>query len=253
VNGSLPLHSGDLVLQVRNAPLPEVKMWGTRVCQTETWELWQDEAGRYVFLALEAPPLHGAIVDADFAAGEVFGDFLSNDGQGIYPLQSLDIRLFANWLANYGDVMLHASGVAVDGQGYCFVGASGAGKSTLAAVLTSTSRATVLGEDQVILRYQHGRFYIYGTPWHTDPAKCAPLGVPLSKLFLLDRTASPGVRPCAPLAGVARLLQTAFIPYYRPAAVSAIVDRLAFLVERVPFHILSYELGADALGLIEDA
>ena len=57
----------------------------------------------------------------------------------------------------------------------------------------------------------------------------------------------------SPPAGVARLLQTAFIPYYRPAAVAAILDRLALLAEHVPFHTLSYQLGEDVLELIQGA
>jgi hypothetical protein len=69
----------------------------------------------------------------------------------------------------------------------------------------------------------------------------------------MDRTAEHGVVPCDPLEGVARLLQTAFVPYYRPAAVSGILDRQALLSEQVPFYSLSYPLGADVLGLIGEA
>jgi hypothetical protein len=257
---------GDLVLLVRNEPLPEVNRWRVPLWVSKTWELWLDEAERYVFVApRQVPPRRLVVVDAGFTAGEVLGDFSSTNGEAPYPLQGIEIMLFANWLAGSGDLILHAAGVAVDNRGYCFAGTSGVGKSTLAASFLSSWRAApdvaatnrsspvMLGEDQVILRYLDGRFWVFGTPWHVDPAFCSPSGVPLEKLFFLERTSAVGVAPCAPLDGVARLLQTAFVPYYRPAAVSTIMDRLTLLAEQVPFYTLSYQLGADVTQFIRDA
>ena len=169
-----------------------------------------------------------------------------------YPLADIDVILLVNWLASFGDLILHASGVAYEGRGYCFAGVSGAGKSTLAAAFMA-SGLTVLGEDNLVLRYLEGRFWIFGTPWHRDPAACSPDGVPLEKLFFLDRTAAPGVAPLPPVRGTELLLQTAFVPYYRPAAVATILDRLALLAERVPFYTLSHRLGAGVMALVRDA
>jgi hypothetical protein len=111
----------------------------------------------------------------------------------------------------------------------------------------------VLGEDQVILRYLEGRFWIFGTPWHLNASLCSPLGVPLDKLFFLDRTSGHGAGPFGPLEGTARLLQTAFVPYYDRAGVTRILDTLARLAEQVRFYTLGYRLGADLLELVRDA
>ena len=240
----------DLQLAVRSETLPKGGPSGRRLALTETWELWQDDTGRLVFVAPRQSPPRWVTVDPGFRSGEILGDFRAELGAPQYPLQLIDIKLHANWLAERGDVMLHASGVAIDGRGYCFAAFSGIGKSTIAAALASDPSVTVLGEDQVVLRYLDGRFWIYGTPWHLNPAMCAPLGVPLEKLFLLDRSAPPGAAPCSPADGVTRLMQTAFVPYYRPAAVSAIMDRLALLAQQVPFRTLSYRLGTDPLPLV---
>lgn len=248
-----PEVSCDLVLRVRNQQMSEISPEWTPLCVTKAWELWLDEAGRYVFIARRQSPPRMAIVDPGFTAGEVIGDFASGSGEDAFPLQGLGIMFFVNWLAGCGDAILHAAGVVVDGKGYCFTGSSGAGKSTLAAALASNPAATVLGEDQVILRYIDGHFTIYGTPWHLNPDLCSPLGAPLEKLFFLDREAPHPLAAIAPFDGVTRLLQTAFIPYYRPKAVSAILDRLAILAEAVPFYTLGYRLGDDPLALIQGA
>jgi hypothetical protein len=262
-----------LTLSVREGRMRESEAWSPLYAPAETWQLWQDERGRYVFVpGCRDLPVRQITVDAGFELGEVIGKFSSqaNRGEALYPLQGIDAMIYVNWLAEVGDLVLHAAGVEVGGRGTCFAGHPGAGKSTLAAALmvdpgraaeAATTNATngdtgavvVLGEDNVILRYLEGRFWIFGTPWHLDPDRCDPRGVPLEKLFFLDRMLDPGVAPVGPLEGVARLLQTAFVPYYRPAAVSRILDRLALLSEQVPFYTLSYRLGADVLGLIGEA
>lgn len=248
-------HDG-LLMRVRKEAPSISDAWRPLYSSTETWRLWQDEVGRYIFCApRQSPPRRHVIVDLGFGNGDVIGEFGESVGAGgaVYPLQDIDMVLFVNWLANFGDVILHASGVVIDGQGYCFTGTSGVGKSTLAGALAVNPSVTVLGEDQVVLRYLDGDFWIYGTPWHINPAMCSPLGAPLKKLFFLDRSASHGVTPIAPLVGITRLLQTAFVPYYRPAAVSAILDRLTLLAEQMPFYILNYRLGTDPLRLISAA
>lgn len=249
--GSYLPGTGDaLILHLRNAPLPNSSLSETLLYRSESWEFWRDTAGRLNFLALEQVPPCKLTVSPDFKYGEVAGDFSQVAVKTIYPLENLEIRLFAAWLATRGDMILHASGVMVDGRGYCFVGSSGAGKSTLVTTLAADPAVTVLGEDQVILRYLEDRFWIFGTPWHIDPNRCSPDGVPLEKLFFLDRNAKPGVEWVTSMDGVARLLQTAFIPYYLQEALPAILDRLALLAETVSFHSLSYQLGSDPWSLI---
>ncbi len=246
--------AGGLSLSVREGPLRPMAGWRPVYAPAEGWQLWQDERERYVFVVPErSPPERQVTVDAGFHRGEVLGR-LGNEGpapEPQYPLEHIEIMLFANWLANSGELILHAAGVERDGRGYGFAGGSGSGKSTLAAACAQVPGSTVLGEDNLVLRCLEGRFWIFGTPWHLNPAMCSPLGAPLERLFFLDRTGAPGAHPCAPVDGIAQLLQSAFVPYYRPQAVSAILEHLTLLAEQVPFYTLHYELGTDAGALIE--
>lgn len=165
----------------------------------------------------------------------------------------LDIRLYLNWLANFGDLVLHASGFIFEGKGYCFLGESHRGKSTLVRDLAGTPGLTPLGEDQVILRYLDGQFRIFGTPWHTDASICSPLDAPLEKFFLLDRTREKTLERMRQLEVTARVLQTAFVPYYRDERMPLILERVGLLAERVPAFWLSYKLGQDGLYTILQA
>jgi hypothetical protein len=243
----------DLVLHIHSEILPERAPTERLLFRSETWELWMDGDGKYIFKGIDQFPQIQIVVDSSFTTGFAMGDFSSKTDEGIYPIKYLDINLFSVWLARLGDLLLHASGVMVDGKGYCFLGESGSGKSTLASALVPSPRVTILGEDQVILRYLDGRFWIYGTPWHQNPGMCTPEGTPLEKLFFLNRFSNPGVEKCLPFDGITRLLQTAFVPYYQPSWVTGIIDRLELLAELIPFHMFSYQLGSDPLQQILQA
>lgn len=241
-----------LHLRVRDGPLAAIRGWDPVACAPLVWRLWRREDGHMLFESLEqVPPSRHLVVDAGFRTGEIAGDF-GHATRSRYPLQDMDILLLANWLAGWGDLILHAAGAVIDGDGYCFAGESGAGKSTIAAALAASGGA-VLGEDTVILRCLDDTFWIFGTPWHTDPSRCSPAGAPLAKLFFPDRAAAHGAVPCSPLQGVSRLMRTAFVPYYRPDAVAHILDNLGLLAERVPFFTLNHNLGEDILPLLNPA
>lgn len=218
-----------------------------RICQVEIWEIWHDPLGRIVFFQPRETPPRWVVVDQDFQVGEVWGNFSPEIKAPFYPLQYIDIVLFANWLARYDDLILHAAGIAIDERGYAFIGASGWGKSTLVANLPQHPNLTILGDDQIILRYFDGHFWIFGTPWHLNPDFCSPLGVPLEKIFFLNRNIRQPVSPEKAINGITQLMQTAFIPYYRLYKVESLLNRLATMAENTPLFTLSYQLGTDIL------
>ncbi len=138
----------------------------------------------------------------------------------------------------------------IHGKGYFFAGQSGVGKSTLISALEGQPGVTVLGEDQVVIRFLRDQFWLFGTPWHTNPSLCSALGVPLHCGFFLDRDKEEGVAALTPVEGVARFFQTAFIPFYRPAAVERILENCSLLAKQIPFYSLSYRLGTNVLERI---
>lgn len=245
-----------LTLSVRQGALSSTKGWRRRYYDERSWRIWEDGVGRYIFIApKEWPPARQLTVDSAFSMGEVLGEFDLNLplDKAIYPLEGMDVVLFVNWLASLGDILLHASGIAYQGEGYVFSGSSGSGKSTLATELTTVPGVKVLGEDQVIVRWQNNRFMVYGTPWHTNPARCAPDGVPLKKLFFLNRKGTHAVESCGGKSGIEKVLQNAFIPYYNRSGVEHILETLPHFAGEVPFFTMGFQIGADVMALVKNA
>jgi len=252
-NANPQKENSELLLRVINAPTIESLKPKTNLFCSDNWDIWIDKNGSFFLEALRLPPARRVRVEADFSRGEIKGDFSGVDAGGVYPLQNMDMKLFVNWLAGFGDIILHTCGVAADGKGYCFSGPAGIGKSTLAAALQKNHNLTVLGEDQVILRYLDGQFLAFGTPWHDSPRMCSPQGVPLEKLFFLERNTNLVIAPLTPVEGTTRIMQNAFIPYYRQDLLPGILAHLELLTNQVPFFSLSYPLGSDPWQAILDA
>jgi hypothetical protein len=242
----LPAFSHLLKLQLRNREIDKQTTWKRRIFATEIWELWEDEEDHYVFINPQQPILREVVVEKDFRTGVVYGKFNTNPFKPSYPIpQDLEIVLFSNWLANYDDVILHASGIARNNKGYIFAGNSRVGKSTLVNELASDPANVALGEDQVVLRLIKGRFWVFGTPWHENPKLCSPMGVPLERLFFPTRERQDGIRDISAPESVVKLMTTAFVPYYRPDAVERILDRFLMVSQNLPVHSLKYQLGSD--------
>jgi hypothetical protein len=76
------------------------------------------------------------------------------------------------------------------------------------------------------------------------------MGVPLEKLFFLEKNGESSLKQLSALQGIIQLLQTAFIPYYRPDVLEKILGRLDLLAQSVPFGRLSYVPGDNILARI---
>lgn len=242
-----------LFIDVNNTSISPQLHLSDCLCSNEIWELWRDRQGQLVFTQPKQKPQRWVFIKPSFKRGEIVGDFPVINQKLDYPLQYLDIVIFSNWLANLGDLILHASGIALDGEGYCFIGDSGAGKSTLVRDLANRNKLTVLGEDQIVLRKIEDCFMVYGTPWHETPEMCSPIGVPLKKIFFLNKNASKKLSTVRNFDAIVKILQTAFYPVYRPEVLDGILARLATLAGEVRFFELAYERGSDVLQEIVNA
>lgn len=216
------------------------------------WQVGRDDAGHFVFHVPGPAPARWLSINDSFTRGTLTGDFSGLPGP-IYPFHTFDIITFANWLASQGELLIHASGFSWNGRGYAFIGPSGVGKSTLVANLLGRAGLTVLAEDQLAVRLFGGKYWIYGTPWHLRPGLYSNLGVPLEKVFFLQRSPGSALNPISPQEAFKQLLLKGFIPYYRQEVLEGIMDGLQSLTQAIPCFALAYQLGDDILTQVLNA
>jgi hypothetical protein len=212
----------------------------------------EGDAGQILIRGWTKPaPYCVAEVDAAWSRGIVYVPAArAGADRPIYPLDKIDVVITVNRLALAGDLLVHGAGILDGRRAYLFVGPSGAGKSTISGLWACLEDATVLGEDHTLVVQRQGRFWVFGGPWHSDPGRCAPLGAPLSAVFVLSHGPKTRATPCGRLEGVTSLLTNCFLPVYRRAAMAAVLDNMGRLCQEVPVFRLEFRPDRSAVEVV---
>jgi len=182
----------DWVIIHHHCGLPKIGNWGEEIYQRAPWVIYETPSS-YVYKMFvegnEEFPLI-AIFNKDHTEGHIYKgkNYIKIFKKG--NLTSLlcfptDQILFAQLLADRGGIILHGSGLIFKGKGYLFVGHSDAGKTTLVKIFHH--HAKILNDDRMIVRKEHGSYYLYGTPWHGDLSLVAPDRVLLKAILFLNQ------------------------------------------------------------------
>ena len=184
------------------------------------WKLFRNSEGfcfRLTSDFIGALPYKQAIVAPDFRSGriELSREYFA-PGQPVNPLEyPLDELLWIHRLSMGEGVEVHGCGViAPDGRGLLLTGHSGAGKSTSSRLWSRRDGARVLSDDRIILRCEHGRIWMYGTPWHGDAGIAEADRAPLDGIFVLSHGERNEIRPLSRTTASAELFARSFVPHH---------------------------------------
>jgi hypothetical protein len=159
-------------------------------------------------------------------------------------------------LEQFEGVLLHASGVAVDGRGYLFAGASGVGKTTVAQKLSG--RAAVLADDAVAVRWDGSGFRAFATPWNMDvewsgTSQATKEGVPLAAILHLQQSQFDGILSLPSSLAGAKLIAQIMpgLNWFSSRQVQHLLDLSVQLCEEVPGYDLRFTLGGDLWSTLQ--
>lgn len=148
-----------------------------------------------------------------------------------------------------GGTLLHAAGLALEGDGYAFVGYTRAGKTTL---VRDFPAAEVLGDDLVAVREACGAYRLYGSPWPGREGGGVDYGdVPLRAVFILHRELPPGLEAMSAPQAVAELASNAPRLGYAGEE-GELLDLFSRISGGVPIYRLSFGLDFDVPSWLRD-
>jgi hypothetical protein len=146
-------------------------------------------------------------------------------------------------------LLLHASGVVLEGAGCVFTGASGRGKTTVArlAARLAAGRAAVLSDENVILRIGAAGTgaELYSTPFwgHSTPPEMihrVNRRAPLAAICLLEHAADFRLDRLGPAEAIMALLTTEKVATERPDSAAAWLAAAGKVIAHAPVYRLSF-------------
>ena len=150
-----------------------------------------------------------------------------------YPLDGLVLYYLT---AINADVMLHASGVCYDTQGYVFSGTSGKGKTTIAGIWDNVG-AHVIHDDRVIIRNMGGMYWMFNTPVNKGDV---PKSAPLNRLFIIEHGIENCILPLRESSAVTSVIANCIQHNYDPEMIARFLGSISLLCSKVPVARLSF-------------
>ena len=141
--------------------------------------------------------------------------------------------------AGLGTLLLHASVTRYEGRGNLFFGVSGTGKSTHSRLWHEfVPGSDLMNDDNPVIRYEDGRFLVYGSPWSGKTLCYRNVVAPVNALVRLEQFPENRIARLEPLQAYASVI----------AAVSTIrwnhriMDQLVPTIERVAMTVPCFHL-----------
>jgi hypothetical protein len=153
-------------------------------------------------------------------------------------------------------LLLHATGISIEGKGHCFFGASGAGKTTVARL--AAGRGELLTDENVILQLAPDGPRLVSTPYwgHSTPPEMIrrkSRSVPLTALYELTHTPGFVLMRLGPGAAAAALLGTEKVATERVESADAWLAVAGRLVASVPVYRLGFRPTAELWDFLRES
>jgi hypothetical protein len=164
--------------------------------------------------------------------------WIAEAGDACDPLEyPLDGFVLYYLTAINGDIMIHASGVNIDRQGYLFSGISGKGKTTLAN-LWDKSGARIIHDDRIILRNTSSGYRMYNTPVYNDDK---PLESSLNKIFIIDHATSNKMLPIKGASAVSQVMANCIQHDWDSEIIARLLGSVSIMCSSIPVYHLFFK------------
>ena len=165
-------------------------------------------------------------------------------------------RELSRTMLHHNGFVLHASAILYRGQAVLFSADSGVGKTThtrLWQTVYGAGAVPILNDDKPAVRCMDGRYIAYGTPFSGNSEENRNESAPLRAIVLLERGASPAIRPLSAAEALPPLLAQTLRPHSNGDEMGLLLGFLDGLLRTVPVYQLTCNMDPESAVLAHDA
>ena len=141
--------------------------------------------------------------------------------------------------AGLGTLLLHASVTRYEGRGNLFFGVSGTGKSTHSRLWHEyVPGSDLMNDDNPVVRYEDGRFLVYGSPWSGKTLCYRNVVAPVNALVRLEQFPENRIARLEPLQAYASVIAAVSTIRWNHDIMSLLIPT----IERVAMTVPCYQL-----------
>lgn len=160
-------------------------------------------------------------------------------------------NIFVYYLLRNNGLLLHASALAKNRQGYVFAGPQGAGKSTVRKI---SRKFTCLGDDSAIIRKKNKQYFLFGSPFYQKTRTFYPnRKVILRAVMILRQSYHDRLMRLAKDIAAKKILENAFLSGLGPKReeMEILFNYSWLLVKKVPVFDLYFRKSDLFWNLVE--
>lgn len=187
---------------------------------------------------------NGEILCANSDWSKATAYFYSPTGGYALPLAAICSRF-----SYYSAFLMHASCVALNGEGVIFTGNSGVGKTTQAELWQKYLGAEIINGDKAVVREIDGCVYGYGLPWKGSSEYCLNEKAKLKGIVVLRQSKENRITRLSCVQATECFIPHVFMPYWDGKCLDNTLDAFGRVVESVPIFILECRPDEDAVKL----
>lgn len=150
-------------------------------------------------------------------------------------------------------IIFHASAINWHNNGIAFTAPAGTGKSTQALLWETHMGASVLNDDNPLLRLTLNGITIHGTPWCGSEKKHQNISVPLTAIYVLEQGNENRLRRLQEAELSSYLLPRFFLPYHDPRLMDLALSYYARIVDSIPIYLLQCRPDQEAVQIVHNS
>jgi hypothetical protein len=248
----ITVHKGSFKLpktaeRVFHAPLVE-EINGVQIRhKSNFWSIWKYHSDLFIQTIFPLSSSEKSATLKFFLTSREWDLWIEADDNKIDPFEyPLDGLVLYYLTVIYGDIMIHASGINMNGRGYLFSGVSGKGKSTIAR-LWEESGAMVIHDDRLIIRKTEKGYKMYNTPVYNNDV---PQESSLDKIFLIEHGMENKLTPVKGALAISLVMTNCIQHNWGHDIIARLLGSVSIMCATVPTVKLSFKPDKSVINLI---